>query len=88
MKYQPISLCSLCFKLLKEKTDFCTTTEHFDDIKGLWEGGGLCVAMIFGVILLFSFLSKFGTMRVIMDFSTSNYDKVVGTEESGVGFAK
>ena len=30
--------------------------------------------------LLFSFLSKFGTIQVIMDFSTSSYDKVVGTE--------
>ena len=46
-------------------------------LKDYGKGGGTCVVM---VLEWFAFLSKSGTVQVIMDFSTSSYDKVVGTE--------
>ena len=47
MKYQPISLCSLCFKLLKEKKLTSAPQQNIlTTLKAYGKGGGICVAMV------------------------------------------
>ena len=55
MKYQPISLCSLCFKLLKKKKMISAPQQNIlMTLKNYGKGGDMC-GYGFGVVCFFLF---------------------------------